>query len=159
VTKRLDVSAKKASSDHVADTALQNSPHETDRPISTLLASHQMPMPATFSYQFLDMPFDVGVRRDSDGGAQLVVRGKLGNLPYSAESVDARSLLSSVIDAGIGMPAAEITLDRKQSIVVRGTMKFQSMPSPATVAAAAAAITVAVKPICELIAKCRRMLS
>lgn len=141
----------------MAELAGQNDPQGVEQAISTLLASHQMPMPATFSYNFLGMPFDVGVRRDPEGGAQLVVRGQLGKLPYSAESTDARSLLNSIIDAGQSLPLATINVERKQAIIVRGTMTFPSVPSPATIAAGTAAITVAVKPVCELVAKCHQM--
>lgn len=142
----------------MADLAGQDDLTGMEQAVSTLLASHQMPMPATFSYEFLGMPFDVGVRRDSEGSAHLVVRGQLGTLPYSAESADARSLLTSIVDAGQSLPLAEINVERKQAIVVRGTMSFPSVPSPATIAAGAAAITIAVKPICELVAKCRQMM-
>lgn len=141
----------------MAETAAQENLRDEEQIVSTLLASHQMPMPATFRYDFLGMPFDVGIRRGENGSAQLVVRGRLGNLPFSAESVEARNLLSSVLDAGGSLPLAEINLDRKQAIFVRGTMAFPSVPSPATVAAGAAAITIAVKPVCELVVKCRQM--
>jgi hypothetical protein len=102
------------------------------------------------------MPFDAGIRRRPEGGAQLVVRGNLGRIPYSAESTTARSYLHTVIDAGRSLPNASIDVDRRQTIIVRGEMKFPAVPSPATVAAGAAAITIAIKPICELVAKCRR---
>ena len=138
----------------MAEPAAQDQVTDVEQAVSTLLASHQMPMPATFSYDIFGMPFDVGVRRFGDGGAQMVVRGRLGTLPYSAESVEARNLLNSVVDAGRSLPLAEISVDRKQVIVVRGEMTFPSIPSPATVAAGAAAITVAVKPICELMTRC-----
>lgn len=141
----------------MADPAAIDELKDVEQTVSTLLASHQMPTPATFRYDYLGMPFDAGIRREAGGGAQLVVRGRLGNLPYSAESVGARNLLRTVIDAGMDLPLAEINLDRKQSIVVRGTMTFPSMPSPATVAAGAAAITIAVKPVCELVVKCHQM--
>ena len=141
----------------VDDPAAQHKLEDVEQTVSTLLASHQMPLPATFSFDFLGAPFDVGVRRCSEGGAQMVVRGRLGNLPYSAVSVIARDLLSSVVDAGRSLPLAEISVDGKQSIVVRGEMNFSTVPSPANISAGAAAITVAVKPVCELLAKCRGM--
>ena len=47
----------------------------------------------------------------------------------------------------------KINIDSKQSIVAQGMMTFQAIPSPATVAAGAAAITIAINPVCELIAK------
>ena len=119
-----------------------------------LLTSHRMPLPATFRFDYFGMPFDVGIRRMAEGGAELVVRGQLGNIPYSAESVAAREVLRLVVEAGRFLPMVDINVDSKQAIVARGLMAFQSIPSPATVAAGAAAIGIAVKPLCELIVKC-----
>ncbi len=120
---------------------------------AALLTSHRMPLPATFSFDYFGMPFDVGIRRIAEGGAELVVRGRLGNIPYSAESVAAREFLLAVVEAGRSLPMVEININRKQAIVARGLMTFKATPSPATVAAGAAAIAIAVKPVCELIVK------
>ena len=121
-----------------------------------VLASHRMPLPATFKFTYYGMAFDAGIRRGEDGGAQLVIRGNLGHIPYSAESTTARKYLHTVIDSGRSLPNATIDVDRRQAIIVRGEMKFPKVPSPATVAAGAAAITIAIKPVCELVAKCRK---
>jgi hypothetical protein len=122
---------------------------------ATLLNSHRMPLPATFSFRYMDVPFDVGIRRKHEGGAELVVRGKLGTIPYSAESVTARDFLQTVVDASRHLPMVDIDIDRKQTIIARGILDFKAAPSPATVAAGTAAIAMAVKPVCDLIAKSR----
>lgn len=117
-----------------------------------LLTSHNMPLPATFRYEYQGKIFDVAVRRRGESGsAELMVRGNLGNLPYTAEAPVARQHLKTAIDLGGELPFANITLDSKQAIIVRGHMKFEGLPSPATVAAGAAAITMAIKPICDLV--------
>jgi hypothetical protein len=117
-----------------------------------LLASHNMPLPATFSYEYEGNKFDVAIRRcPESSGAELMVRGNLGNLPYTAEAPVARQHLKTAIDLRGDLPYANITLDSKQSIIVRGHMTFGAAPSPATVAAGTAAITMAIKPICDLI--------
>lgn len=123
----------------------------TDGP--ALLMSHRMPLPATFNFNYLGMPFNVDIRRMAKGGAELTVLGRLGNIPYSAESVAAREFLLSVVEAGRSLPMVDINIDRNQGIVARGMMAFQAIPSPATVAAGTAAIAIAVKPVCELIVK------
>lgn len=120
---------------------------------AALLASHRMPLPATFSFNYFGKLFDVGIRRIPEGGAELVVRGQLGNIPYSAESVTGRKIMFDLVEAGQTLPIAEISVDRHQSIIIKGLMTFQGTPSPATVAAASAAIAIAVKPICELVVK------
>lgn len=125
---------------------------------AALLTSHRMPIPATFRFDYFGMPFDVGIRRKAEGGAELVVRGNLGNIPYSAESVTVREFLMTVVDAGRYLPMVEVDSDRKQSIIARGTMYFKAVPSPANVAAGTAAIAIAIKPLCELIVKSRDLL-
>ena len=117
--------------------------------------SHRMPLPATFSFDYLGMSFDVGIRRMAEGGAELVVRGRLGYIPYTAESIAARELVLSLIDAGRRLPMVDVNVDRHQAIIARGLMSFPSIPSPATVAAGTAAIAMAVKPLCEFIIKSR----
>jgi hypothetical protein len=139
----------------VADPVLKDVMAEGDPPGSALLASHRIPLPATFAFDCYGTRFDVGIRRSPDGGAVMVLRGNLGILPYSAESKAARNHLHAVLDAGRSLPNAEISLDSRQTIVIRGSMTFSTIPSPATVAAGTAAITIAVRPVCELIAACR----
>ena len=117
---------------------------------SALLTSHRMPLPATFSFDYFGMPFEVSIRRMAEGGAELVLQGRLGSFPYSAESVAAREFLLSLVDAGRYLPLIDLNIDRKQSIVAQGMMAFQAIPS---LAAGAAAIAIAIKPVCELIAK------
>ena len=117
---------------------------------SALLTSHRMPLPATFSFDYFGMPFEVSIRRMAEGGAEFVLQGRLGSFPYSAESVAAREFLLSLVDAGRYLPLIDLNIDRKQSIVAQGMMAFQAIPS---LAAGAAAIAIAIKPVCELIAK------
>ncbi len=85
----------------------------------------------------------------------MVVRGQLGDLPFTVESKEVRRQLTQIVDASAQIPYAEISLDRTQSIIVRGQVAFNGIPTPAEVAAGATVITVAIKPICDLINGCR----
>ena len=80
---------------------------------SALLTSHRMPLPATFSFDYFGMTFEVSIRRMAEGGAELVLQGRLGNIPYSAESVAAREFLLSLVDAGF--PATDRPKHRSQA--------------------------------------------
>ncbi len=120
-----------------------------------LVASHALPLPATFAFECHGVKFDAAIRKTGDSGAQLVVRCHLGHVPYSAESATLRRYLHAVVDAGTGLPMAEITLDRRHAIVLCGTMNFPEVPSPAVTAAGTAAIAITVKPVVELIETCR----
>jgi hypothetical protein len=81
----------------------------------------------------------------------MVVLGRLGELPFSVESKKIRRQLSKIIDASPQIPYSEISLDRRQSIVVPGQIIFNGIPSPAMVAAGATVFSVALKSICDLV--------
>lgn len=123
----------------------------------TLLMSHGIVVPATFSFDCYGVRFDAVVVRDEKAAARLLVRGDLGTMPYSAESRTARRYLRAVVDAGHDLPHATITLSKTQTIAVRGAMEFPRHPSPALVAAGTSAIVLASKPVLDLIAACRAM--
>lgn len=120
-------------------------------------ASVPLRLPATFSFSCYDTSFDAVIVHGSGRSARLTVRGQLGVLPYSAESPMARSHMRAVVDAGRELPFAEISLTSTQAIVVRGTMDFPDVPTPASVAAGTSVIVVAMKPVIELMAACRAM--
>jgi len=67
---------------------------------SALLTSHRMPLSATLSFDYFGMPSELSIRRMAEGSAELVLQGRLGNIPYSAGSVAAREFLLSLVDAG-----------------------------------------------------------
>lgn len=122
-----------------------------------IAASIPLRLPATFSFSCYDTRFDAVVVHGGGGGARLTVRGEVGVLPYSAESLTARRHMRAVVDAGTSLPFAEITLTSTQAIVLRGTMDFDDVPTPATVAAGTSVIAVALKPVIDLMAACRAM--
>jgi hypothetical protein len=122
-----------------------------------LLSSHCLPIPATFRFNSFETIFEAAIRRSPDGGAQMVVLGRLGELPFSVESRKIRRQLARIVEASSQIPYAEISLDRSQSLVVRGQIAFNGIPSPAMVAAGATVISVALKPICDLVNSCRNL--
>ena len=67
----------------------------------------------------------------------------------------ARQYLRAVVRSGKDLPRAEISLTRKQSIEVRGIMKFEGVPTKAVAIAAAAVIVIAAKPLVDLVAMIR----
>lgn len=117
-----------------------------------LISSHALPLPARFSFDRYGVRFDAAVGRSDGPGARLMVTCQLGYLPFSAESHVLRRYFHALVDAGTGLPMAEITLDRRQALWLRGEMSFPGTPSPAFVAAGTAAIALSVKPVVELIA-------
>ena len=122
----------------------------------SVLSSHSLTLPATYSFKCYGTPFDVAVTRNSGGGARLTLRGDLGVLPFTAESRTARQYMRAVIEVGQNLPCAEITLSKTQSIILRGVMDFENPPSPATTVAATAVILIAGKPFIDMISTVRQ---
>ena len=122
-----------------------------------IVASIPLKLPASFTFSFYDTSFDAVVVHGSGNGARLTVRGQIGTVPYSAESVIARRYVHAIVDAGKELPFAEISLTSSQAIVVRGTMDFPDQPTPASVAAGTSVIVVALKPMVDLMTACREM--
>jgi hypothetical protein len=119
-----------------------------------ILSSHNLKLPATFSFKCYGTSFDAVVTRNADG-ARLTIRGDLGVMPFTAEAKTARQYMRSVVEVGRDLPYAEITLSRTQSIVMRGVMNFEKPPSPATTVAATAVIVIASKPFVDMISTVR----
>jgi hypothetical protein len=51
-----------------------------------LLSSYCLPIPATFRFNNFEKIFDAAIRRSPKGGAQMVVVGRLGRLPFRVKS-------------------------------------------------------------------------
>jgi hypothetical protein len=123
-----------------------------------IAASGPIRMPATFTFDCYGIPFDAAmVVAENESGARLTVRGRLGTVPYSAECPTTRQYMHAIVDAGKELPFADLSLTSGQAVVARGTMDFPEMPSPASVAAGASVIVVALKPVIELMTACREM--
>jgi len=126
-------------------------------PTHGIAASVPLKLPASFTFSCYDTSFDAVVIQAAGSGARLTVRGQIGTVPYSAESVTARRYMHAIVDAGRELPFAEISLTSAQAIVVRGTMDFPAQPTPASVAAGASVIVVALKPVVDMMTACRKM--
>jgi len=94
--------------------------------------------------------FNTAIQRFPESGAQKVVLGQLGELPFNVESKKIRRQLSKIIDSSSQIPYSDRSLNRSQSIVVPGQIIFNGIPSTAMVAAGATVFSVALKPIFDL---------
>jgi hypothetical protein len=95
--------------------------------------------------------FDAAIRRSPESGAQMVVLGQLGELPFRVQSKKIRRQLSKIIDASSQILYSDISLDRNQTIVLPGQIIFDGIPSTAMVAAGATVFSVALKPSNNLV--------
>jgi len=118
-----------------------------------LLASHYIPLPATFRFDMGGRRFDAAIRSHSEGGAELVVRGTLGHIPYSAESTEARRYVRSIVEAAQLIEDTEVSVDKSQNVYARRIMSFKTKPPPSYVAAGTAVMAISLKPLCEAMDK------
>ncbi len=121
---------------------------------SGVLASHYMPLPATFRFACAGRRVDAAIRSNRSGGAELVLRCLLGHVPFSAESAGARQHMRSLLRAASLLPNTTVSIDKNSAIYVRRQMVYSSSPPPSYVVAGAAAIIVSLKPLQELLDKC-----
>ena len=115
------------------------------------LSTTRLEPPVTFGFECYNTRFDAALVPNGDGGAKLSVSGKLGVLPFSAESLVARNYIKAVVQAGHDLPYAEISLSSKQAITACGEMAFPTPPPTAIVVASVSVIVVALKPFIDMI--------
>lgn len=114
-----------------------------------VLASHHIPLPATFRFEFCGRRFDAAIRAEKTGGAELLIRGLLGHIPYSAESVESRRQIQSIVDAAKLIEDTDVTVDKNNAVYARRLMSFTSKPPPSYVVAGTAVMAISLKPLCE----------
>ena len=110
---------------------------------------HYIPLPATFRFDMCGKRFDAAIRSHKDGGAELVVRGTLGHIPYSAESAEARRYVRSIVEAAQLIEDTEVSVDKNQTVFARRIVTFKSKPPPSYVAAGTAVMAISLKPLCD----------
>ena len=116
---------------------------------SGVLASHHIPLPATFRFEYCGRRFDAAIRSQKSGGAELLIRGILGHIPFSAESVESRRQIQSIVDAAKLIEDTDVTVDKSNAVYARRLMSFTSKPPPSYVVAGTAVMAISLKPLCE----------
>jgi hypothetical protein len=115
-----------------------------------ILASHHVPLPATFRFEYCGHRFDAAIRSRKSGGAELLIRGLLGHIPFSAESVESRRQIQSIVDAAKLIEDTDVTVDKSNAVYARRLMSFSSKPPPSYVVAGTAVMAISLKPLCEV---------
>lgn len=113
------------------------------------LGSFPARMPLKFGFQCFGIPFSA-VADNSPDGAVLSLAGQIRELPYSAESVQARQNLVAILEAACPDAKARFTVGERQEINIVGTTVIGPEPTPERIIAAVTAMLYPLKPYVDL---------
>jgi len=115
------------------------------------LRARDSEMPLDFTFNFLDIDFEVQVRGGDDGSLQLAAT--LGRLPYTAENGWTRQFLQKVMTAASKLRRSRLTVDENNQIVLRGEAVPPAPRTPMSIMATLTALVVEAKPYLEMVAE------
>lgn len=113
------------------------------------LRARDSELPLDFTFNFLDIDFEVRVGGGNDGSLQ--VAATVGRLPYTAENGWARQFLGKVLTAASRLRRSRLTVDKQNRIVLRGEAVPPAPRTPMSVMATLTALVVEAKPYLEII--------
>jgi hypothetical protein len=106
--------------------------------------------PLTFSFECYGVAFSVE-GMENDEGPALRLSGKLGPLPYSAESVENRRAIGSLLSRAPSYLTARMSLSDSNDIVIEGELPLDGAITPPRIVATATAFVACAKPLIEVI--------
>ncbi|MGE0746623.1 MAG: hypothetical protein AB7K86_15310 [Rhodospirillales bacterium] len=113
------------------------------------LGSFPARMPLRFGFQCFGIPFSA-VADHAPGGPVLSLAGQIRDLPYSAESVQARQNLVAILEAACPDAKARFTIGERQEISIVGSTVIGPDPTPERIIAAVTAMLYPLKPYVDL---------
>ena len=106
--------------------------------------------PIAFGFTYAGIAFEARADR-SDEQPKLTIRGLVGTLPFSAEGVQRRVDLKSIIAASQEAEICRLTLDGRQEIWLDADIAVQTPMTPTALIAAAAALIARCKPWLDML--------
>src|SRR4051812_25466429 len=105
--------------------------------------------PISFGFTFAGMSFEAQAGKVDD--PCLAIRGRVGTLPYSAEGMQRRSDVRSIIEACKADPACRLSIDAQQQIWVDAEIELERPLTPTSLIASTAAAIVRAKPWLDML--------
>ena len=106
--------------------------------------------PIAFGFTYAGIAFEAHADR-SDEQPKLSIRGQVGTLPFSAEGVQRRTDLKSIIAASNEMTGCRLTLDQRQEIWLDAAIEVETPITPTALIASAAAAIARCKPWLDML--------
>jgi hypothetical protein len=105
--------------------------------------------PIAFGFTYAGIAFEA--RADRAEAPRLAIRGQVGTLPFSAEGVQRRTDLKSIISASQELATCRLTLDQRQEIWLDADIEVETPMTPTALLAAAAALIARCKPWLDML--------
>ena len=106
--------------------------------------------PIAFGFTYAGIAFEARADR-SDEQPKLALRGQVGTLPFSAEGVQRRTDVKSIIVASQEAKACRLSLDQRQEIWLEADIEVETPMTPTSLIAAAAAVIAGCKPWLDML--------
>ena len=106
--------------------------------------------PIAFGFTYAGIAFEALADR-SDEQPKLSVRGQVGTLPFSAEGVQRRADVKSIIAASREVQACRLSLDQRHEIWLDADIEVETPMTPTSLIAAAAAVIARCKPWLDML--------
>jgi hypothetical protein len=106
--------------------------------------------PIAFGFTYAGIAFEARADR-SEEAPKLSIRGQVGKLPFSAEGVQRRTDLKSIIMASREMTVCRLTLDQHQEIWLDADIDVETPMTPTSLIAATAAVIARCKPWLDML--------
>jgi len=105
--------------------------------------------PIAFGFTYAGIAFEA--RADRAEAPRLAIRAQVGTLPFSAEGVQRRTDLKSIIAASQDLTACRLTLDPRQEIWLDADIEVETPVTPTSLIAATAAVVARCKPWLDML--------
>ena len=106
--------------------------------------------PIAFGFTYAGIAFEARADR-SEEAPKLAIRGLVGTLPFSAEGVQRRTDLKSIILASQDLASCRLTLDPRQEIWLDADIAVETPMTPTSLIAATAALIARCKPWLDML--------
>ncbi len=120
---------------------------DIDRPFARLSEGGTL----RFGFEYYGIPFE-GEVRHVNGGAAIGIRGNLGPIPYSAESVTARREVLSVLAAARDFPYGRFTTTPDKCILLDADLAAETPVTPDRLLSGVTSILLSATPLISRLA-------
>jgi len=105
--------------------------------------------PIAFGFTYAGIAFEA--RADRAEQPRLAIRGQVGTMPFSAEGVQRRTDLRSIITASQDSASCRLTLDARHEIWLDADIEVETPVTPTSLIAATAAAIARCKPWLDML--------
>ncbi len=118
--------------------------------VDTLIDSHKPVFPLTFSFRCYGIEFSADGYEGEEGPTPQI-SGKLGPIPYTAESTVNRKAIGEILSLSPEFLNLRMSLSEQNDVVVEGKLPLGGSITPSRIVATASAFVASAKPLIEVV--------